>query len=163
MSIPFEESRYLRGYSLGVGGVVLCGEKTLLVHSAPGRSSAYWAIPGGFVEPGETIDAAVQREVFEESGVRAKVEGVIGVRNRFTTGENSAYVIFLLRSDDEITLADGVEVDQAQYFNRSELEALADLNPLSRLVVTRVLEQQIKVLPFQAHPTYPPSEYVLYF
>jgi len=160
MSEPFDITKYRRGYSMGVGGVVLCGAKVLLVRSAFGKHE--WTIPGGYVEAGETIDIAVQREIMEETGVRAELQGLIGVRNRINPDDNSAYLIFLLQSQTEATQPDGVEVDDARYFTFSEVQSLSTLNTLSRIVVIHALEQKIHMLTFHPHPTLAPSEYVLY-
>lgn len=41
--------------------------------------SGLWSIPGGAVEPGETLNAAVVREVNEETGYRVSVDHIVGV------------------------------------------------------------------------------------
>lgn len=38
-----------------------------------------WAPPGGFMEPGESIRMTVVREVCEETGLRVRIRGVIGI------------------------------------------------------------------------------------
>lgn len=36
-----------------------------------------WKFPGGLADPGETLPEAVQREVLEETGVKAEVKSMI--------------------------------------------------------------------------------------
>lgn len=43
---------------------------SVLVGRSPGWPEGMYSLLAGFVEPGETIEAAVRREVFEEAGVR---------------------------------------------------------------------------------------------
>jgi len=159
--MAFDESKYHTGYALGVGGVVLCGEKVLLARRALGNAGD-WAIPGGYVERNEPIDVAVQREVFEETGVQAEMEGLIAVRNRVEPQANGAYFIFLLRAQNETVNVDGFEIDQAGFFTLAELQDLPTLQALSRLIVTKVLQGKAKVLQFQAHPKFARNEYVIY-
>jgi NAD+ diphosphatase len=50
--------------------LVTNGERALLGHSARFPIATMYSTLAGFVEPGETLEEAVAREVFEESGVR---------------------------------------------------------------------------------------------
>ena len=74
--------RYNTGYNLGVGGAVVRDGRLLLVRRLSRRGQGNWQVPGGFVEQDETIEVAVVREVEEEAGVTAEVQGVLGIRNR---------------------------------------------------------------------------------
>ncbi len=59
----------MRWPQLGVGAVVCQQNKILLVLRGKAPNKNQWAIPGGKVEPGESLQAAVEREVLEETGI----------------------------------------------------------------------------------------------
>jgi len=52
------------------------GRELLLMRRS---DNGYWGLPGGYVEPGESVSEAVAREVFEETGVRIRPGRLVGV------------------------------------------------------------------------------------
>jgi len=144
--MAFDESKYKIGYSIGVGGVVIHNKKVLLVRRVRGEDTGEWAIPGGFVEHKEKIENAIVREVEEETNVKAKVEGLIAVRNRIYKDENSVYFIFLLKTSSEKFILEKIEVDKAKFFTLSEIKKLKCLQVLSDTIVTRALQGKINLL-----------------
>ena len=139
--------RYNTGYNLGVGGAVVKAGRLLLVRRASRRGRGNWQIPGGFVEQDETLEQAVVREVAEESGVTAEVEGVLGIRNRSDPdSDNSTYVILALRPVSGEPTPDEHEVDRAGYFSLEEIDALEQVPPINREVARRALDPNRRLL-----------------
>ncbi len=83
----------------------------------PGRYSAL----AGFVEVGETLEAAVARELYEEAGIRATDVRYVGSQ---PWPFPSSLMIACLSStvDEEITI-DTTELEDARWFSRAEVGA----------------------------------------
>jgi 8-oxo-dGTP diphosphatase len=65
--------------ALTVDAVWIRRDRVLLVRRANPPFQGQWAFPGGFVELRETVEAAVTRELREETGLRARPVGLVGV------------------------------------------------------------------------------------
>lgn len=99
---------------IGVGGVVFHNAEVLLVKLSYGPAKGKWLIPGGLVDPGETLQEAVTREIYEETSQNITPLGIIGIRSMVRSTDNltDLYCIFLcqlesnpnpfLKEDEEI-------------------------------------------------------------
>ncbi len=54
---------------LAVGAIIPRGNRVLLIRRGKEPSAGLWTLPGGRVEPGETVRAALVREAREETGL----------------------------------------------------------------------------------------------
>ncbi len=113
---------------VGVGAVVFDADRVLLVKRANEPLKGEWSLPGGAVELGETLEAAVAREVFEETGLAVDVGPVVEVLDRVQHGADGRieyhYVIvdYLCRARSD-GLARGSDADDARWIALSELPA----------------------------------------
>lgn len=108
---------------LAAAGLVVSEQgEWLVVKKKYGGLKGMWSIPAGFVNEGETADAAAVREVFEETGVKCTVKGMIGLRTGVIKEEISDnMLIFLLEPSAEKTIViQETEIEKAQFI-RPEL------------------------------------------
>ena len=69
---------------VGVGVAVFRGDEVLLVRRARPPVAERWSIPGGAQEIGETVREAALRELREETGLEARIAGLIDVVDGIT-------------------------------------------------------------------------------
>jgi len=75
---------------LGVSASVFRDGKVLLARRGRPPLAGLWSLPGGLVEPGETMADAAAREVFEETGVSAEIGGIADVIEIILNDEDGA-------------------------------------------------------------------------
>ena len=144
MAIP---ERYNKGYNIGVGGAVVRDGELLLVRRASRHGRGNWQLPGGFIEPDETVEQAVVREVLEETGIIAEVDAILGLRSRYDPESgNGVYIVLVLRPVEGEPKPDGHEVDQAGYFNLPQIRELSPLPPVNWEIAQRVLAPDRRLL-----------------
>lgn len=72
---------------VGIGVVVHCGGRVLLVRRGRPPRMGQWGLPGGAQHLGETVFEAAAREVLEETGLVAVPERVLTVVDSITRDE----------------------------------------------------------------------------
>lgn len=79
---------------LAVSGAIFRDDKVLLVRRARSPAKGFYSLPGGRVEFGESLHAALHREVDEETGLRIEIAGLAGWREVLpATGGGGHYLI----------------------------------------------------------------------
>jgi len=90
---------------VSVAALVTNEKGEILLVNSPWRG---WEYPGGLIEPGETFQEALHREVREESGVEIEITGFVGIcknieRNIVNIDFTARYVGGDLRTSEEST------------------------------------------------------------
>ena len=86
---------------VAVGGVVVRDGALLLVERATDPHAGRWSIPGGHVEPGETLADAVERELREETGLAVRCGGLLGYAERMGPGYHFVILDFTAAVPDD--------------------------------------------------------------
>ena len=122
------------------------GALLLVRHEKPDRDP-YWVLPGGRLEPGETIPECAEREVAEETGLSARFSGVLYVGEFLKEGRHTVDVIARVEASggEEASLGSDPEVAPGSEPTLRELrwvgvEELEQIELLPRPLKTRLLE-----------------------
>lgn len=123
---PISKRDYPDRPIVGVGAVIINNGRVLLVKRARPPLLGEWSLPGGAVELGETLRAAVEREALEETGLIVKATDVVEVLDRIIHGEDQSieyhYVLvdFLCRRTGG-TLQAGSDAGEVSWARPDEL------------------------------------------
>lgn len=119
------DDAHLRTQRLGAYAVVLHDDALLLTRiSSIGFPAGWWALPGGGVDHGESPNVAVERELYEETGLRARSSRLVDVHD--------IHVVDVGRGDEYedfhgVHLLYAIEVDSMIEPRVVELDGTTDL------------------------------------
>ena len=114
---------------VGVGAVVLDGDRVLLVLRGREPLKGVWSIPGGRLELGETLLDALHREVREETGLEVQVLDQVEVFERILRDESGRVQHHYVLIDYLCEPAGGAlnaadDADEARWVHRDALDEL---------------------------------------
>ncbi len=133
LAMPVDAARALwpdeQGYAtpkVDVRGGVFLDDRVLLVRE---RSDGRWTLPGGWVEVNEAPSEAVMREIFEESGYRARPLKLAALfdknRHPHPPGVHHIYKLFFLCELEGGAPATSIETDATDFFPVQKLPPLS--------------------------------------
>jgi ADP-ribose pyrophosphatase YjhB (NUDIX family) len=114
---------------VGIGAIIIEGDRVVLVKRAHPPIQGQWSIPGGVLEVGEMVREAAVREAREETGLIVDPGDLLGVYDRILRSVEERvqyhYVLidFLCRAVGGTLLA-ASDAAEVRWFRREELPAL---------------------------------------
>lgn len=84
---------------IAVGGILISKGSILLIQRGTEPQKGRWSIPGGKVEVGESLEAAVVREVGEETGLSVTCGRFVGWVERISDSHHFVILDFLVHVD----------------------------------------------------------------
>lgn len=129
---------------VGVGAVVIDGDRVLLVRRANEPLKGEWSLPGGAVEVGETLADAVAREAREETGLAVRVGSLVEVLDRVHRSAEGRVEYHFVLLDYRCTvlsgtLAHGSDASDACWARQNDL-ARYGLSEAAMRVIAKALE-----------------------
>jgi 8-oxo-dGTP diphosphatase len=127
---------------VAVGAIVFKDNCVLLVRRGQAPSEGVWAIPGGSVEIGETLQEAAEREIFEETGIRIRAGKPIytfDVIDRDADGKIRFHYVIVDLAADYVSgqPAGGDDAAEARWVSTQQISELEVSPPTLRLLKTR--------------------------
>ncbi len=114
---------------VGVGAVVVDGDRALLVRRATEPLKGQWSIPGGMLELGEKLREGLAREVREETGLEVEVGDVLDVFDSIFPDAQGRTQYHYVLIDYRCTVKSGAatagsDVSEVRWVKSEELDGL---------------------------------------
>lgn len=127
--------------------VLLCNNQQLLLERL--TDNGLWGLPGGSMEPGETLEQVAARELFEETGLIAQSLELFHTFSgkeqyyRYPHGDEVYNVVSAYICDEYVGVltADEAEVQELRFFNFSEIPH--ELSPPDKPIINKFLEHAL--------------------
>ncbi|HRN28694.1 MAG TPA: NAD(+) diphosphatase [Terrimesophilobacter sp.] len=139
---PHEPEQFPRTDPVVIVAVTDKDDRLLLGSNALWEANRF-SLLAGFVEPGESLEAAVEREVFEESGLRVIEPRYLGSQSwPFPRSLMLGFGALADPAIEQRLQPDGEEILELRWFSRDELTAARDIILPGRTSIARRLIEQ---------------------
>jgi ADP-ribose pyrophosphatase YjhB (NUDIX family) len=124
--------------AIGVGGIIFNNlSQVLLIQRDQPPASGYWSIPGGKLEPGESLVEACQREIKEETGLDVEATTIVAVVERRMEGYHYViidYLALLTRHEITVPIAQS-DAAEAKWVSFDQISNYALVEGLEEIII----------------------------
>ena len=111
-------------FDVGVAAAVVTDTGILLVQEAKGTYAGCWGLPKGHVEPDESIENAVLRELEEETNIQGEISGFLGLRTTKTPRGAGLFICYKVEPAHLEIRPQEDEIANAQFFSPDTFDEL---------------------------------------
>jgi 8-oxo-dGTP diphosphatase len=115
------EKRFPR---IGSAVVVVNGDRVLLGARGKEPNRGKWILPGGKIEPFESIEEAARREIREETGLEIELEGPVTVREIIDPPGEHRVIIYSRAQPVGGEIRASSDLEDVRFCNRADLQEL---------------------------------------
>lgn len=133
-------------HTIGVGAVVINDKNELLmVRDRIHNNHSIYKIPGGMLEHSNQLSEAIEREVWEETGIKAKLIKMVSLLNShpYRFNKSNMYIVFQLEPlTSEINVIDTHEIELALWLPLDEFFAHEEMSTFQKDLVGQALNHE---------------------
>ncbi len=108
------------------GGVLEKDGRFLLVEEKQKTCKGKWNIPVGGLEKNESLIEGAKREIYEETGCKVEITGILEIIDGVLEGVNVVCFFFDTKIIDENINVDGEEISNVKWFTYEEILNMKD-------------------------------------
>jgi ADP-ribose pyrophosphatase YjhB (NUDIX family) len=123
-------------FTASVAAVITNKKQEILLLDHVFRPFSNWGLPGGFIETGEQPEDAIEREIFEETGLKLENIQMFRIRNL------SRHIEILYTAESKgIATVKSREINGLGWFRVDEMPE--NMSPVQKAIIKKVLDQKL--------------------
>lgn len=108
------------------GGILEKNGKFLLVEENKKKCRGKWNVPAGGLVENESLIEGAKREIYEETGCKVEITGILEIINMILEGINVVCFLFDTKIIEKNIKADGEEISSVKWFTYEEIMNMKD-------------------------------------
>lgn len=109
-----------------IGGILEKDGKFLLVQENQNICKGKWNVPAGGLDENESLMEGAKREIYEETGCKVEITGILEIVNEILEGVNVVCFFFDTKIIAENIKVDGEEISNVKWFTYEEIINMKD-------------------------------------